>query len=410
MSGNIIEKFIKRRNATINLIKHLSEEDCLVQYDKDSSPIKWQLGHTTWFFEDFILCKYFKDYKYFNQNYLQLFNSYYENKGKKIKKIHRTNITRPYYNEVIEYRKYVDKNILKLLETPNPKIEFLVELGLNHEQQHQELILTDIKINLYFNPLKEFFKKLDVEKSESRDINYLKIDEGIYEIGVENENEFYFDIEQKKHKQYLVDFEIADRLITNREYLEFIKDNGYTNFNLWHSDGWDFINKNDVKLPLYWEEIDGEYFEYTLHNFQKIDLNAPVRHISFYEAFAFAKWYGGRLATEFEWEVAARKFKNKNTKLLDYNNLDSYLEPVSLNSRNDFIGNCWEWTNSAFLHYPGYKQDEGALGEYNGKFMVKRMVLRGGSSFTPKDHIRTSYRNFFYPSKRWQVSGIRIVK
>lgn len=404
-------RFLEIRKASINLTKTLSVEDCLIQYNPDSSPLKWQLAHTTWFFEIFILQKYYKNYKPLNLNLHQIFNSYYESKGKLFEKLKRNILSRPSFEEILDYRFYVDKCILELIELDYDEVNLLIELGLQHEQQHQELMLADIKSNLFANPLHSFYNKVNKVQSDHIKQDFYKIEEGIYEIGVEMENEFYFDNEQKRHKHYLNDFQISKNLVSNGDYLKFMKDGGYNNSLLWHSDGWDFIKNNDITSPSYWIDKDGEFYEYELNGLEKLDLNAPVKHISYYEAWAYTKWFGARLPTEFEWEVAAKKFYNfKFQNLLDYNKLGGYLEPISKKGDNQFIGGVWEWTESAYLPYPSYKQDKGALGEYNGKFMVNCMVLRGGCSFTPQSHIRHSYRNFYYPNKRWMLSGIRIVK
>lgn len=411
MYPNLLLKYIDVRKASIKLIKYLSVEDCMIQCNPDSSPIKWQLGHTTWFFESFVLLKYYKNYKPFNLALHQIFNSYYESKGKKIHKLKRNILSRPSFETIISYRDYVDKHIQEMLEVENKDIDFLVQLGLQHEQQHQELMYADIKSNLFENPIDCIYHKTDKILSEHSELDFLKVSEGLYDIGVENEDEFYFDNEQKNHKYYINDFKIANRLITNGEYLEFVKEGCYDDALLWHSDGWVFNQENDLCMPFYWVKIDEEYYEYELHGIEKLDLNAPVKHITYYEAWAFAKWFGGRLPTEFEWETAAKKYNNvKNHNLLDYDKMDAYLEPVSRKGDNQFIGGAWEWTESAYLPYPGYKQDKGALGEYNGKFIVNYMILRGGCSYTPISHIRHSYRNFYYPDKRWMLSGIRIVK
>lgn len=410
MNSDLINKFNKIRESSIKLTNKLSEEDCLLQYNPDSSPLKWQLGHTTWFFEHFILKKFLTNYNFYNDKYLIIFNSYYNNKGIRIDKKFRNSISRPSFDEVLEYRKHIDKFIIKILENYNSEINFLVELGLNHEQQHQELMLADIKSNFFHNPIYPIYNKTKKIYSDFKELSFENIDEGVYEIGVEDSTEFFYDIEQKRHKQYIHKFNIANRLVTNREYLQFIKDGGYKNFNLWHSDGWDFITQNNLNKPHYWIEEDGEFYEFELNGLEPLDLNTPVKHINYYEAWAFAKWFGMRLPTEFEWEAASKKFSINESRLLDYNKLDEYLEPVETNDITSLIGNCWQWTESSFLPYPGYKQDHGALGEYNGKFMVNCMVLRGGCSYTPKEHFRRSYRNFFYPQKRWMLSGIRLVK
>lgn len=408
---NLLEKYNKTRQRTIELAKKISVEDSCLQVNYDVSPVKWQLGHTTWFFDEFVLKTYNKDYDYYDESFLRLFNSYYENKGEKFDKYKRYMISRPSYNEIMDYRNFIDNEINKFIPTMNNKdAEYVLQLGLNHEQQHQELILTDTKLNLFYNPNATFYNSMPIKKSIKKDMNFYKIDEGLYDIGhcQTDVNEFALDIEYGYHKRYIEECQIADRLVTNGEYLEFIKDGGYQDFNLWHADAWAFINRKRIKDPLYWIKRDDQYFVYSLHGFEELDLNAPVTHITYYEAWAFAKWAGCRLPTEFEHEIAENKYGDY-AKAQILTNPDDYLEPV-ISEENDLIGGAWSWTESAFLPYPRYKQAEGALGEYNGKFMINMMVLRGACSFTPDNHYRTCYRNFYMPEKRWMLSGIRLVK
>lgn len=379
------EKYIKIRNRSEEICRPLEIEDYVVQPIVDVSPPKWHLGHTTWFFETFILIPNFPDYQVFDEQYNFVFNSYYETIGARVIRTDRGNLSRPSVSDVYQYRKYVDRKMTEFLEngSMSKTVEPLLELGLNHEQQHQELLITDIKYILGHNPLFPAYKKENIAvKKYSEDIKMLKFSEGTYEIGFCGDG-FCFDNELGKHKVYLNDFEIADRLITNGEYLEFMLSGGYEDFRFWHAEGWDWVKQNAAKSPLYWHFIDEKWMYYTLNGLQELDFNEILCHINFYEASAFASWKKMRLPTEAEWEIASDHF--------DW-------------------GNRWEWTNSAYLPYPGFKTEAGAVGEYNGKFMVNQMVLRGASEATPKDHSRKTYRNFFQTGLQWQFTGIRLAK
>ena len=374
----ILDLYNKTRKDTENLVCDLSEEECKSQPIIEVSPPKWHLGHTTWFFEEFVLSK-IEGYSRYHEKFSYFFNSYYNNVGDRVAKVDRGTCTEPSVSELLEYRAYVNKHINLFWNEVEKDLPCLL-LGLNHEQQHQELLAYDLKkIGSLVN------KSLNVSialKPVNENQEFLDIEEGVYEVGFEGEG-FTFDNERNRHKVYIQPFQISNRLVTNAEFIEFIEAGGYQNFNLWHSDGWEFVKKNKLEAPYYWKKIDGVWFEYTFNGFEPVILDNPVNHISFYEAFAYAERKGMRLPTEFEWEVASDKFN---------------------------WGNLWEWTNSAYLPYPGYQKAEGALGEYNGKFMVNCHVLRGGSFATPEGHTRKTYRNFFYPSSRWQFSGIRLAK
>lgn len=381
---NLLTQYISVRQHSVDICKSLKTEDYVVQPIVDVSPPKWHLGHTTWFFETFILQPKCPNYKVFDPNYNFVFNSYYETVGARVIRTDRGNLSRPSVDDIYAYRKYVDAAMLDFLTKTSieKELEELFVLGLNHEQQHQELLLTDIKYILGHNPL---FPSIDIQLAE-HEINdnktFLSIPEGIYEIGFEGDG-FCFDNELNRHKVYLQSYEIQQNLITNAAYLEFIKDGGYEKFQYWHADGWEWVNKNKAKAPLYWHLIDGKWFTYSLEGLHEIKLNQAVCHVNFYEASAFATWKEMRLPTEAEWEVASEHFH---------------------------WGQRWEWTNSAYLPYSGFQKAAGAIGEYNGKFMVNQMVLRGGSVATPKGHSRNTYRNFFQPQHRWQFMGIRLVK
>lgn len=406
---HLLQQFINVRKTTEELCKPLSLEDYATQKDWFVSPPKWHLAHTTWFFESFILEKYYKSYKHYNDEFSYLFNSYYISKGVGLSQSRRGGLAHPDTQYIYEYREYVDKHIEQLLQEDNADVNKLLILGLNHEQQHQELLLSDIKYNLSKSNLLPAYSKNNVEfQDEKYNLKMLDIPEGIYDIGF-NGDGFCYDNELGRHKYYLNGSKISQRLISNREYAGFIEDGGYDNPLLWLSDGWKWKQENNVHKPLYWSDSDDGWRYFTLYGSRKLDMSAPVSHISYYEAYAFAKWVDMRLPTEFEWEVASRLHKKEDEHpiLLE----SGYFTPTTRNKRERrFIGNLWEWTSSAYSPYPNYKQEKGALGEYNGKFMVNQMVLRGGCFATPQAHIRNTYRNFYFPYMRWLFSGIRLAK
>ena len=383
------ERFKTIRSYTEEIFKPLKTEDYIVQADTHTSPPKWNLAHTTWFFEVFILANFDKDYKLYNERFPFLFNSYYNNAGDRVKRHKRGLLTRPTVDEVYAYRKYVDEAMLSFIEqggeTSNDNWKTLLELGLQHEQQHQELFWTDLKYTFFQNPLfPEYAEILPFNEDGLSTIkrNFISMDEGIYQIGHQGKG-FAYDNELERHKVYLNDFQIADGLVTNAEYLDFIEDGGYSDFNLWHDEAWAWLNENEITAPLYWIKKDGQWMNYTLRGLKPLKPKAFVKHVSYYEAFAFAQWKGMRLPTEFEWEAAQQHFE---------------------------WGQRWEHTNSAYLPYPGFQKAAGAVGEYNGKFMVNQMVLRGASVTTSPGHQRFTYRNFFHPWERWQYTGIRLAK
>ncbi|CAM3548147.1 ergothioneine biosynthesis protein EgtB [Flavobacterium gelidilacus] len=379
----ILEKFKITRTNTENLCKPLEIEDYSVQPNENISPPKWHLAHSTWFFEQFILIQFDKNYEVFHEDFGFIFNSYYNNAGKRVLRPNRGLMSRPVVSEVLSYRKYVTKNIIALVENnPSDEILNLLQIGINHEEQHQELLAYDIKFILGNQPTFPSFETEMHLKEETHKSEFIQIKEGVYEIGHNNDN-FCFDNELGFHKTYIQNTEIANKLITNGEFIEFMNADGYENFNLWHAEGWDFINQNNIKAPLYWYKIEGEWYYYNFNGLEKVNPNLPVIHCSYYEAYAFAEWKGMRLPTEFEWEIASEKLNH---------------------------GQLWEWTSSAYLPYPNFEKAAGALGEYNGKFMVNQHVLRGSSIATSKDHSRKTYRNFFHTSSRWIFSGIRLAK
>ncbi len=376
------DKYRSVRNHSEEICATLKTEDYVVQPVVDVSPPKWHLGHTTWFFESFVLQPHFPKYNVFDSQYAYVFNSYYETMGARVIRTQRGNLSRPTVEDIYRYRKYVDTAMEELLSQPvSEQVQELIILGLNHEQQHQELLATDIKYILGHNPLFPSFKEIanQVGDNTSSD-EFISVKEGIYEIGFDG-NGFCFDNELARHKTFLPAFKIARRLVTNGEYKAFMDDSGYKRHEYWHSEGLDWIRNQQVTAPLYWHWMDNSWHCYTSEGITPLELNAPVTHVSYYEASAFAAWKEMRLPTEFEWEAANSQFN---------------------------WGSRWEWTASAYQPYPGYKRAPGALGEYNGKFMVNQMVLRGASVVTPPGHSRPSYRNFFHPQLRWQYTGIRL--
>jgi ergothioneine biosynthesis protein EgtB len=399
------DRFRAVREQTLLLIRELRPEDTVIQTMPDVSPTKWHLAHVTWFFEHFVLMPNLKNYSVFDEAFHYLFNSYYYTVGDMHSRPQRGLLSRPTLAQVLDYRSYVDTAMQQLLQTDNANetLHQLVTLGLQHEQQHQELLLTDIKHVFGSNPLRPIVSRSLAKRPSSRigTYSFAKGPTGIHEVGASGDG-FAFDNETPRHSTLLHPHEIGQRLVSNGEYREFIRDGGYETCELWLSDGWAAVNEHGWRRPLYWDE-DLER-EFTLGGDSEIDDNAPVCHVSFYEADAFARWAGARLPTEFEWEVAAERMSRRG------NFLESdYWHPVASDGEQ-FFGDVWEWTSSSYAPYPGFKPLEGSLGEYNGKFMCNQMTVRGGSCVTSKDHIRASYRSFFYPDARWQFLGIRLAK
>jgi ergothioneine biosynthesis protein EgtB len=371
------------RSHTEALCSPLHIEDYVPQPVGFVSPPKWHLAHTSWFFEHVVLINHLPGYKVFNIDFSFLFNSYYNTLGHRIFRADRGNITRPGVEEVYRYRAYVDRHMQILLQDAPLEVQKLIELGLNHEQQHQELLITDIKYIFGHNPIFPVYDEHAIwDNSYNNSEGFLQVSDGLYEVGFEGSG-FSYDNEHGRHKIFLNNFEISKQLVTNEEYIEFIAAGGYANFEYWLDEGWQWVAENHIAAPMYWHLIEGEWHHYTLGGLKKIDLKALVTHVSFYEASAFAQWKKMRLPTEFEWEIA---------------------------SKNLAWGKRWEWTGSAYLAYPGFARESGPIGEYNGKFMVNQMVLRGASLATSKGHSRNTYRNFFHPDERWQYTGIRLVK
>lgn len=398
------------RDKTEELCKPLHTEDYVIQSNHDTSPPKWHLAHTTWFFETFLLSPEFPNYQPFNPLFHHLFNSYYQSIGDPYPRNHRGLLSRPTVKMIYSYRNYVNKFIIELIENlSTEKFQALYpifELGLHHEQQHQELLLMDIKHNFSLVPdLFIYHPATDKINSEYAPTKFIDIAGGSTLIGHQNAD-FCFDNELPSHAQLLKNFAIATKLTTNEEYLEFITEKGYENPEWWLADGWEFIKKHHWHAPLYWQKRENDWHIFTLNGLQKLNLAEPVCHISFYEADAYARFRGKRLPTEIEWEHAVNQ---QHISPQHGNFLENKLfHPQDHPQNRQFFGDVWEWTASAYQAYPGYQPTKGALGEYNGKFMSNQIVLRGGSCITPQSHIRSTYRNFFQPTKRWQFSGIRL--
>ncbi len=416
-ASRLAARFTATRERTLALCEPLTPEDMMVQSCPEASPAKWHLAHTEWFFESFILREFVAGYRLFNEDFPWLFNSYYQSFAAFPEKRLRASFSRPGLNEVMDYRAHVDRGVERLLDhlqDANPGHEALkrIELGVNHEEQHQELLLTDILHALFTNPLRPAYQP-DGRKGETggraEPLGFTGYDGGLREMGHCGDG-FCFDNELPRHKVWLEPYSLAQRLVTCGEFAEFMADGGYRRPELWLSAGWDAVQAHGWRAPLYWTEADGNWRVFTLRGEMALaELEAaPVSHVSFFEADAYARWAGYRLATELEWENAFGE------RLVTGNLMDSdALRPLPAEGGGGIAqiwGDCWEWTASAYLGYPGFKPLGGALGEYNGKFMSGQMVLRGGSCVTPKAHIRGSYRNFFPPETRWQFSGIRLAR
>ena len=418
------------RAQSVALVQPLLPEDTVVQPSLDVSPPKWHLAHTTWFWETMLLQRFLPGYQVFHPEYAYLFNSYYNSLGSRVNRADRGTLSRPPLADVYRYRVYVDEHMATLLgqlaELP-PAATELVELGLHHEQQHQELLATDIKYILSTNPLAPGYldkPALPAPAAEApgfaspgapaRPAAWLPVPGGIYSVGHQQEG-FSFDNELPVHEVLIAPFELQNRLVTNAEFLEFIEAGGYRQFQFWLGEGWDLVNREGWVAPLYWSQAaDGQWLRYGPTGLEPLRLAAPVSHISFYEADAYAQWAGARLPTEAEWETAARHFNAtpQGANWLETGHFDPQpLAPAADPGQcHQLLGDCWEWTYSPYHPYPGYQRAAGALGEYNGKFMINQLVLRGGSCATPESHIRLTYRNFFHADKRWQFTGLRLAR
>ena len=407
--ANLARRYDQVRAQTLQLIEGLSAEDCALQSMPDASPLKWHLAHTTWFFETFVLERFARGHAPFHPAYRYLYNSYYNAIGEQYPRARRGLLSRPALAEILRYRAHVDASMAALLTTQTLAVDALaiLELGLHHEQQHQELMLTDFKHLLSLNPLAPAYREgAFIPATAASAIQWHPFDKGIVEIGYDSAS-FAFDNESPRHKQYVAAFELAHRPVSNGEYLAFIEDSGYRRPDLWLSDGWAAMTAQAWHAPAYWYEHDGARVEFTLKGMQPLDPARPVTHVSHFEADAYARWASARLPTEFEWEVAATHAPL----------LGNFVESGELHPRASpsesmaaLYGDVWEWTQSSYAPYPGYRAAPGAVGEYNGKFMSNQYVLRGGSCATPQSHIRATYRNFFPSGARWQFSGIRLAR
>jgi len=408
----LAERYLDVRRATVALCDSLSAEDCVVQSMPDASPAKWHLAHTTWFFETFLLLRGAGRYRPFKPGFEVLFNSYYNSVGEQHPRPRRGMITRPGLDEVRAYRAHVDEEVFLLLDRgAAADLLEVLGLGIQHEQQHQELILTDLKHLLSCNPMRPAYApRRESAGAAAAPPGWISREEALRWIGHGGEG-FCFDNEMPRHRQLVAAFEIAVRPVVNSEYLEFMADGGYRKPELWLSDGWATIRSEGWEAPLYWLREESRWLQFTLSGVREIAPGEPVVHVSYYEADAFARWAGARLPTEAEWETAAsgRPVEGNFAESLRLHPAPASAGPAP-GQPVQIFGDVWEWTQSAYAPYPGYQPPAGALGEYNGKFMCNQMVLRGGSCVTPRSHIRSTYRNFFYPRDRWQFSGIRLAR
>jgi len=414
----LIEYFQITRQQSVQACELLELEDYGLQASMFVSPPKWHLAHTTWFFETFILSPFVSEYTAFHPAYEVLFNSYYNAVGEQYPRPQRGLLSRPTVSEVITYRKYVDEAMIHLLvQIDHQEREAIVQrcrLGIEHEKQHQELLYTDIKFSLSKNPLFPAYLETEIAAFTNKE-NPLWLDYsgGLVDIGFDESSEgFSFDNETPRHKVYIEPFSLSNRLVTNEEYQEFINDGAYQKPEYWLSDGWATLQKNNWKQPLYWLDVEGKTMEFTLYGLQELREDQPVCHISGYEADAYANWANARLPTEAEWEFAAKQHKGriKAVTALHPEGADLVKNSSEGHGLMQLYDSCWQWTASAYRPYPGFQVADGAIGEYNGKFMCNQWVLRGGSCVSSENHLRPSYRNFFYPEDRWQFSGIRLAK
>ena len=414
-SEELSKRFVAIRSFTMKLCETLTPEDCCIQSMPDASPVRWHLAHTSWFFETFLL-KRDPTYRLFDDHYEFLFNSYYNAVGQQFPRPQRGLLSRPSLDEVFAYREHVDGRVADWIDSGRIEEEEdlaqVIELGLHHEQQHQELILTDVKHLFSLNPLMPTFRDGNCATSEgAARQQWLELDEGVYVIGHSGDG-FAYDNEGPRHRVFLEPFAIASRPVTSGEFLEFVQEGGYSRPELWLSLAWDHVNKHQWNHPLYWFHQDGQWQEFTLAGPRPLDLDAPVCHVSFFEADAFARWAGARLPTEAEWEVAAEDVPQTgnfaDTLLAEDRALHPTSSPAIPGKPVQMFGDVWQWTASPYTAYPGYQPVSGALGEYNGKFMCNQYVLRGGSVATSSSHVRPTYRNFFPPEARWQFSGFRL--
>jgi ergothioneine biosynthesis protein EgtB len=408
-------RLVETRALSRELAQPLSPEDMTVQAMDDASPTKWHLAHVTWFFETFILAKHLPGYRVFDETFNYCFNSYYESQGPRQPRPRRGVLTRPSAERVLAYRAHVDEGLAALFRhdgADRAEVARLVEVGINHEQQHQELLLTDILALFAANPLRPAYRPrrpraAEASGQEPPALGWVEFPGGIHAVGHDGSG-YAWDNETPRHDTLVHPFRLADRLVTSGEWLDFMADGGYRTAALWLSDGWAAANREGWRAPLYWEERDGAWLAMSLEGLDPVERAAPVAHVSYYEADAFARWAGKRLPTEFEWEVAAHGLPVTGNSLATRSLRPLPATEPAANRPRQMFGDVWEWTGSAYLPYPGYRPPAGALGEYNGKFMVSQQVLRGGSCATPAGHTRATYRNFFYPHQRWQFMGLRL--
>lgn len=407
-AAQLVQRFVQVRARTCALVQGLSNEDLQVQSMLDASPLKWHLAHTTWFFETFLLERYVRGYKPLNSAYRVLFNSYYVGVGQQHPRSQRGLITRPGVGEVMHYRAQVDATMQRAIPQFSAQALALVELGLHHEQQHQELMLTDFKHLLSCNPLWPAYCATPLPASvDAPSLRFQAFAGALTQLGHAG-NGFAFDNEGPLHQVYVAPYALANRLVTNGEYLAFVQEGGYTQSGLWLSEGADWVQREGACAPLYWHQQDGQWFEFTLHGLAPLDLQRPVTHLSYFEADAYARWADARLPTEAEWEhAAAQQAQPSNLPAGDAAHPQVAPRSAGL---TQWFGACWQWTSSSYAPYPGYAALPGAVGEYNGKFMVNQYVLRGSSVATAASHARVTYRNFFPTAARWQFTGLRLAR
>jgi len=429
LDASLKDRYRHVRDFTEALCRPLATEDFVVQSMTDVSPTKWHLAHTTWFWETFVLKEYLPGYRLFDEDYPYLFNSYYVQAGERHCRAQRGYLSRPTVAEVLAFREHVDRHMERLLDScdpdASPRLAEVVAVGLNHEQQHQELVLTDIKHVFSVNPLRPAYSDTDARPARPViPMHWVRFDEGIYEIGYDPslDGPFAFDNEGPRHRVFLEPFEMADRVVTCGEYISFIEAGGYQSDPLWLSEGFATVQEQQWSEPFYWERRDDEWWHFTLNGMRPVDPNEPITHLSYFEADAFARWAGARLAYETEWEVAARLSSPdpapSQANFVETSRLHPGAPPPTAGGDGappaprlrQMFGDAWEWTQSHYSAYPGYSPQPGALGEYNGKWMCNQFVLRGGSCATSRTHIRTTYRNFFHPAATWQFTGIRLTR
>lgn len=422
-STTLPHRFATVRAQTEQFCEPLHTEDFVVQTEAHVSPTKWHLAHTSWFFETFVLEPHLDEFEPLNEQYAYLFNSYYIQAGERHCRDRRGYISRPTVKEVFQYRAFIDEQVHTLLDQADADamdiVAPLIELGIHHEQQHQELMVTDMKHVLSVNPLRPAYRDdlPEAHPNEPMPLRWVDVDEALYEIGYDGDG-FHYDNETPRHRTYVQPFQISNRLITNREYMAFMEDDGYARPELWLSAGWAAVQEREWTEPYYWERHEGEWYVYTLGGMREVNPDAPVCHLSYFEAEAFARWADARLPTEAEWEVAAEglpvqgNFVEAKTYHPQAISADApgHMPTHGNGPLHQMYGDVWEWTQSHYSPYPGYKPLSGALGEYNGKFMCGQFVLRGGSCATSKTHIRPTYRNFFHPDEAWQFMGVRLAR